>query len=174
MGELREDAYVHKQTKFENKIVSVFHACLSTKDQQHILKTFKSPDSKIRLVICTVAFGMGVNIPDIRIVLHWGVCDTVLEYWQEVGRAGRDGILSYAYYYATRVSIAHATADMKTMCNKLCKGEEACFRHAVLSHMVGYTGVTAKEIQCLVRCTDRCSCNLCSCCNLCRTKCPCA
>jgi superfamily II DNA helicase RecQ len=51
-----------------------------------VFAEFPKLDSKIRVLITTVAFGMGVNIPDISYVLHWGVPITVVAYWQEVGR----------------------------------------------------------------------------------------
>jgi ATP-dependent DNA helicase RecQ len=98
---------------YENRFVSIYHAGLSSNDQKNILQHFVISDSVIRFVICTVAFGLGVNISDVRIVMHWGVSGYVLQYWQEVGRAGRDGQKATAYMYATKPSIVHANADMK-------------------------------------------------------------
>ena len=44
----------------------------------------------MRIVITTVAFGMGIQIPDIDLVIHWGPSDNSLMYWHEVGRCARD------------------------------------------------------------------------------------
>jgi ATP-dependent DNA helicase RecQ len=56
-------------------------------------------------------------MPDVRFVVHWGACDSALQYWQEVGRAGRDGNKAKAYMYATKSSIVHINDDMKNICN---------------------------------------------------------
>jgi superfamily II DNA helicase RecQ len=84
---------------------------------KRIIQNFVKEESTIRFIICTVAFGLGVNIPDIRFVVHWGACDSALQYWQEAGRAGRDGNEGKAYMYATKSSIIHINEDMKTKGN---------------------------------------------------------
>ena len=43
-----------------------------------------------------IGFGLGVSIPNIRRVIQWGVSDDMLQYWQEISRAGRDGQMSEA------------------------------------------------------------------------------
>jgi hypothetical protein len=55
-------------------------------DGLKILEEFTKADSNIKVLISTVAFGMGVNITDIDIVVHWGLPTSPLSYWQEVGR----------------------------------------------------------------------------------------
>ncbi len=59
-----------------------------------------------------VAFGLGVDIPDIYFVVHWGSSDTVLQFWQEVGRADRD-MDAWAHTYITPVGLMRRKKDIQ-------------------------------------------------------------
>lgn len=66
-----------------------YHAGLSPDTRCAMLAAFLSGQS--RLMVATTAFGMGIDKPDVRRVLHWGPSRTLEGYYQEAGRAGRDG-----------------------------------------------------------------------------------
>jgi ATP-dependent DNA helicase RecQ len=68
---------------------TAYHAGLRADDRESAQERFM--DSAVDVIVATTAFGMGVDKPDVRFVIHADVPESVDAYWQEVGRAGRDG-----------------------------------------------------------------------------------
>ena len=88
-----------------NHHVEMYHANTDSESKERIVSKFVKVDGKIEVQTATVAFGMGVNIPDVDMVIHWGLPSSGLNYWQEVGRCTRDGRERYAKCYAFQRSI---------------------------------------------------------------------
>jgi len=61
-----------------------------------IMASFAQERSTLRVVIATTSFSMGIDIPDICKIIHWGPPTDIEQYVQEIGRAGRDGKESVA------------------------------------------------------------------------------
>ncbi len=66
-----------------------YHAGLSASIRRRVLRAFLA--DQVHVIVATSAFGMGIDKPDVRQVLHWGPPPTLEAYYQEAGRAGRDG-----------------------------------------------------------------------------------
>lgn len=62
-----------------------FDACTSNSVKTRIIESFTKPDGAVRIVISTVAFSMGMDVPDIHTVVHWGPPNDIESYVQETG-----------------------------------------------------------------------------------------
>ncbi|MFR9653641.1 MAG: ATP-dependent DNA helicase RecQ [Rikenellaceae bacterium] len=74
--------------------VSSYHAALPYTERA--IRQEEWMDGSVRIMVATSAFGMGIDKPDVRFVVHYHMPNSLEEYFQEAGRAGRDGRRSYA------------------------------------------------------------------------------
>jgi DNA topoisomerase-3 len=84
---------------------AAYHAGLSSGVRDRVQAAFL--DGKLDVIIATIAFGMGIDKPDVRTVIHTALPGSVEGYYQEIGRAGRDGAPS-------RAVLLHSFVDTKT------------------------------------------------------------
>jgi len=73
-----------------NEKALFYHAGMKTKERHAVQQAFM--DGEVDVIVATTAFGMGVNKENVRFVYHYDISDSVDSYYQEIGRAGRDGI----------------------------------------------------------------------------------
>lgn len=171
--------YVHFKDALRERgtpdgLIDMYHRSIDDESKKRILESFKKPDSCIRCLFATIAFGMGIQIKDIRIVVHWGAAKSCLSYWQEIGRAGRDGQQSTAICYAYGRSLTkQKTAESMISAVRGTLNDNKCMRQSVMDAMSIKEAVFHIQKQECVGCTNECSCAFCMCCNSCKSKCSC-
>ena len=117
---------------------------------------FKS-ESNLRVVIATMAFGMGIDCQNVRQIIHVGIPDDVCSYIQETGRAGRDGALSMATLLKSR-TYHQVDDDIK----QYVTNSNKCRRDILFGYMDNYTHTDFdKMCLCCDVCAKSCVCGMC-------------
>ena len=125
-----------------NRLFSQFHAQYPERERQRIVDGLVQGNSKIRVIFATVAFGIGIDIPNIRQIVHIGVPYTMEEYFQEAGRAGRDGLPAKAHVYYNSYDISKGKTHLSQVMRDYVQKQE-CKREMIL----GYFGFQVPTVS---------------------------
>ena len=99
MHKLGDKAWLTEARNPRFHLVDMYHSSLLIEDQKRITTTFTKGDSVIRCVVSTIAFDLGVDVPDVKYIFHWGPSKSPLQYWQEVGRCSRNETVGECFLF---------------------------------------------------------------------------
>lgn len=142
----------------EFRLVDIYTAASTLHMRQKLLASFIEVGSTLRILIATMAFGMGVDCRDIRQVIHWSPPTLVEDYVQETGRAGRDGLCCEALLIFGSVK-REVSAKMKEYGNNA----EMCRREALFADFMFTSNehTVVDGCNCCDVCARLCSCGQC-------------
>ena len=143
------------------RLLDMYTACTATSVKKNILNNFTAVDGVCRVVIATIAFGMGLDSPDVRTALHWGPSADIESYVQESGRIGRDGekALAKLFYTPRDLTSKFVSDDVKAYCanrDKLCRTE------LLFKQFDYYSKFNGLLHDCCDVCAPKCLCSTCN------------
>ena len=142
------------------RLVDMYTKCTEGDVKEAIVESFCNPGGNLRIVIGTVAFGMGLDCPNVRQIILWGPPSDFESFIQQTGRAGRDGLLACALAYYTDAD--HRWTSEKMM--EFCHLSDMCRRKTLFSGFDKFSDLQwpCKPCLCCDVCMQNCSCDLCS------------
>ena len=154
----RQTEEIHVALDQRGYAVRPYHAGLTEEERTENQELFRRDD--VRIIVATIAFGMGINKPNVRFVIHYDLPGSIENYYQEIGRAGRDGLkshclllFSYGDLHKIRYFIAQKTEEEQRVANILLSqllgfAETDLCRRVPLLHYFGETEVAERCGMC--------------------------
>ena len=142
----------------QNRLFAQFHSPQTDKMKNEIISSIVTESCTQRVIFATVAFGMGIDSPYVERVIHFGVPRTMESFFQESGRAGRDGRPAKSTLYFNNNDIGANVEGMQPIMTEYCKNPKSeCRRKIILKHF-GFGNPNVQE-------------NPGSCCDICEKSC---
>lgn len=158
LSELGDDVYADDSCDLKKRTVEMSHSRIDELNQEHILESMSVADGSVRVLLATIAYGMGINCKDVKVVLHYGPSYNLETYLQESGRAGRNvSATCKAVMLYSSLMMKYCEEEIKTYARNSSK----CRRKMLLeSFDVDVTNLPSFETphQCCDNCQTNCKC----------------
>jgi len=135
-NKLREKQYNECEPIPENRLFAQFHTDYTEDMKKHIISDMSKKKPITRLILATVALGMGLNAPSVERVIHMRPPVSLENFLQEIGRVGRSGQQSSAVMFFNNNDIAKNRKGMTEEMVQFCRNTDSCLR----LHLVKYFG----------------------------------
>ena len=137
------------------RVIDMYTRAATVEMRENVLTSMCNQSSNLQIVIATSAFGMGIDCPDIREVIHWGPPCNLETYAQESGRAGRNNLQSTAcMLYGDPGRYVETEVKEYAMNNEICR-RKLLFKDFLFS-------------------SSEYDCTGCKCCDVCQVSCSCS
>lgn len=150
-----------------SRLFAMYHKRTHTPVKETVEKEFCKPGGIVRVLFCSVAFGMGVNIKEAYLVLHIGPPSDLDDYLQETGRVGRD-MLHKSHAVLLKYKGCTASRNISKEMREFVSNNSLCRRKLLLTHFGSDTppdtifhdccDVCSRECKCSCFCLDQCTC----------------
>ena len=137
------------------RLIDMYTRAISDEMKKKIVESFMTEGGKLRLVIATSAFSMGVDCPDIRNIVHFGPLSSVIQYIQESGRVGRNGDSAVALLLC-----GNPGKNSKSCMKMYCTNSTECRRNILFKDFLFYKPGEFSKAKCM-------------CCDICEKVCTC-
>ena len=150
---LSDDLYVNRKPDARQRMVEMFHAGTPDSVEKHVLDNFSQSMGHIRVLACTVAFGMGINCKGVHRIIYIGPSKNLECYVQECGRAGRDGEPSKCVLLHSGLMAAHCSDDVKNY----IENDKECKRKLMYQNFPGNFIFAVTGHDCCDFCASSCT-----------------
>lgn len=151
-----------------NRLFAMFHLTTSDKIKRAVCSSFQQETGRIRVVLCSTSFSMGLDVKCVHTVVHYGPANDLDDYLQETGRAGRD---PYAFCnaillkYSRCLSSQNISSEMKnyvssTSCRRIVLLKPFWPQIDSVKPSHNCCDMCALKCKCLCTCSDVCNCSI--------------
>lgn len=142
-------------------LLDMLHSCTPKSNKDSILRSFQELTGCVRVLVATIAFGMGVDCKGVHTTIHFGPPKNIEAYIQESGRAGRDDIPSLSYIIYQGLLLTHVDKEIRNYLKT-----NSCRRQ----YLMRYFGISLNNTEipepvhaCCDKCAEKCSCGASNC-----------
>ncbi|KAG9509552.1 ATP-dependent DNA helicase Q1, partial [Fragariocoptes setiger] len=138
-----------------------YHAQLTIPQRTKIQQLWYT--NRCRVIVATIAFGLGINKTDVRFIVHFSISKSLENYYQETGRAGRDGNLAHCVCFYRFADVFRATALTFTektgqrhvyQMLAYCLNKRECRKQLIADHFEDYLKKDINDRECCDNCCD--------------------